>query len=150
MNIEIKNRFNNEIIICGEYESIKDCLQKNRSADLSGADLSGANLSRANLFGSDLSGADLSGADLSRANLFGSDLSRANLSGAKGITLPIISISGSRHSFSYHDGKIKIGCEHHTVKHWIENYKSIGASNNYTKEQIDEYGRYIKSVAAII
>jgi hypothetical protein len=44
MKIEIKNRFNRSIILCGEYESIKDCLEKNRTADLSGADLSGANL----------------------------------------------------------------------------------------------------------
>jgi hypothetical protein len=30
MYIEIKNRFNDEIILCGEYESIKDCLEKNK------------------------------------------------------------------------------------------------------------------------
>ena len=29
MNIEIKNRYNGNIIVCGEYESIKDCLEKN-------------------------------------------------------------------------------------------------------------------------
>jgi uncharacterized protein YjbI with pentapeptide repeats len=42
MKIEIKNRFTNNIILCGEYESTKDALEKNRGANLSGAYLSGA------------------------------------------------------------------------------------------------------------
>jgi hypothetical protein len=37
--IEIKNRFDGKIILCGEYESIKYCLEKNRTADLSSANL---------------------------------------------------------------------------------------------------------------
>jgi hypothetical protein len=32
MKIEIKNRYTDNIIICGEYENIKDCLKKNRGA----------------------------------------------------------------------------------------------------------------------
>ena len=32
MNIEIKNHWDNKIIICGEYKNIKDCLEKNRGA----------------------------------------------------------------------------------------------------------------------
>jgi hypothetical protein len=82
MNIEIKNRFSGAVIVAGEYESVKDCVVKNRKADLSGAYLSGANLSRANLSGAYLSGANLSGADLDGANLSGAYLSGANLSGA--------------------------------------------------------------------
>ena len=47
MKVEIKNRFSGSIVLCGEYESIKDCLERNsgaylRSADLRGADLRGA------------------------------------------------------------------------------------------------------------
>ena len=68
--IEIKNRFNGKIIVSGKYKSIKNALEENSRANLSGADLSGANLS---------------GADLFRANLSGADLSGANLYGAKGI-----------------------------------------------------------------
>jgi hypothetical protein len=41
MEITIKNRFNSNIILCGEYESIKDCLQRNRGADLQGRRPSG-------------------------------------------------------------------------------------------------------------
>ena len=89
MQIKIKNRWDNKVILCGEYESIKDCLQKNRSANLRGAnlgganlrgaDLRGANLWSANLWGADLRGAYLRGADLWGANLGGADLRGANL-----------------------------------------------------------------------
>ena len=85
--IKIVNRFTGEVIICGKYESIKDCLENNKQANLYGANLYGANLSGANLSGADLSGANLSradlcGATLSRAYLSRADLSGANLSGA--------------------------------------------------------------------
>ena len=82
MDIEIKNRFTGKVILCGKYESTKDALEKNRTADLSRADLSGADLSGADLSRADLSGADLYGADLYGADLSGADLSRADLSGA--------------------------------------------------------------------
>jgi hypothetical protein len=164
MYIEIKNRFTGKIILCGEYESIKDCLEKNNRADLSGANLSGANLSRAQTSGANLSRAQTSGADLSRANLSraqtswanlsGADLSGANLlgadlSGAKGIKLPIITISGSMHSVYYHNGKIRIGCEDHTIAKWKKDYKKIGKDNNYTDEQIAEYKRYIDACSKL-
>ena len=42
MKIEIKNCHTADIILCGEYESIKDCLEKNRGANLGDADLRGA------------------------------------------------------------------------------------------------------------
>ncbi len=79
MNIQIKNRYTNEIIIEGEANSIKELLEKNRGADLSGAGLRGANLREANLCGADLSGAELRGANLREANLCGADLCGADL-----------------------------------------------------------------------
>jgi hypothetical protein len=87
MNIEIKNRFNGKIIICGEYESIKNCLETNqgadlRSADLQDADLQGAYLQGAYLQDADLQGAYLRGADLQDAYLRGADLRGADLRGA--------------------------------------------------------------------
>ena len=137
MLIEIKNRFNDKIILSGEYEKLKDCLEKNyranlSGADLSGADLSGANLTRANLYGANLSRADLSGADLS---------------GANGIILPVISISGTKHNFYYHAGIIKVGCESHTVAEWMICYAKIGEMAGYTESEIEEYYRYIKFCA---
>jgi hypothetical protein len=83
MKIEIKDRFERKrIIVCGEYESIKDCLEKNLSADLRSADLSRANLSRANLSRADLSLADLRLADLYVANLSLANLRSADLRSA--------------------------------------------------------------------
>jgi hypothetical protein len=81
MNIEIKNRFSNRIIITGEYADIREAVLEARvsGVDLSGANLSGAGLSGAGLSGADLSGANLRMADLSGADLYGADLSGANL-----------------------------------------------------------------------
>ena len=98
MKIQIRNRYTNQVIIEGEYKSIKDLLEKNKRADLSGtylseadlygADLHGVNLREADLSEADLSGSNLRGANLSEADLSGTylseaDLSRAYLSGAK-------------------------------------------------------------------
>lgn len=44
-------------------------------------------------------------------------------------------------------GHIAIGCEIHTIEHWLKNYKAIGKKQNYTKEQIKEYGLHIKYIA---
>ena len=58
MNIKIVSRYDeSKILLCGEYESIKDCLEKNRGAYLGGADLGDANLGGADLRGADLEGA---------------------------------------------------------------------------------------------
>jgi uncharacterized protein YjbI with pentapeptide repeats len=82
MNIEIKNRFTGEILIRGECESIKDCLEKNKGADLRGADLSSADLRGAYLRYADLRYADLRDADLRDADLSSAYLSSADLRGA--------------------------------------------------------------------
>ena len=78
MKIEIKNRFDDEkIIISGEYESVKDCLEKNRYANLHSA-----NLHYANLCFADLRSANLRYANLHSANLYSADLRYANLGSA--------------------------------------------------------------------
>jgi len=114
--IKIVSRWDsNKVLLCGQYESVKDCLVKNKNANLSGADLSGADLYGANLSRADLSGADLYGANLSRADLsgaylygaylygadlYGADLSGANLSGAN---LSRADLSGAKNYLSSHD-----------------------------------------------
>jgi uncharacterized protein YjbI with pentapeptide repeats len=86
MVIEIKNRWNGDVIFSHECENntismtVKKAL--NSYANLSGANLSDVDLSGANLSGVDLSGANLSGVDLSGANLSYANLSGAKLSGA--------------------------------------------------------------------
>jgi hypothetical protein len=133
----------------GEYESVRDCLEKNKGANLyganlSGADLYGANLSWANLYRADLSGANLSRAYLSGANLSGAYLSGAYLSGAylSGANLSGANLSGANLSRAYLYGEkidkipmqicglrwwinitkkhIQIGCEVHEAEEWFK------------------------------
>jgi hypothetical protein len=82
MKVEIKHRTTGAIIVSGDYASVKDCLEKNRGADLRGAYLGGADLGDAYLGGADLRGADLGGADLRGAYLRGAYLWDAYLGGA--------------------------------------------------------------------
>ena len=132
MKIEIKNRFSEKTILCGDYESMKDCLEKNssadlrsanlRSADLRSANLSYASLSSANLRYADLSYADLRSADLSYADLRSANLSYASLSftiiyGEK-ITKKPIQLYGLKYEVMILEKQIKIGCELHDAKDW--------------------------------
>jgi hypothetical protein len=56
-------------------------------------------------------------------------------------------IQGTRH-FVTRSGidTITIGCHTHTIKEWIKDYKKIGKKNNYTDEEIEEYGKYIRLI----
>ena len=78
--IEIRHRFTDEIIVSGDYCSIKEACEKNK-ADLRGAYLWQANLHEADLRGANLHKADLQQADLHEANLWQADLRGANLRG---------------------------------------------------------------------
>ena len=50
--IKIVSRWDSsKVLLCGKYESIKDCLEKNRGANLGGANLGGADLRSADLGG---------------------------------------------------------------------------------------------------
>ena len=89
MRIEIKNRFNGNVIFSHECDNntiaitVTEAVKSSAdisSADLSFADLSFADLSSANLRYANLSSADLSFADLRYANLSSADLSFADLS----------------------------------------------------------------------
>jgi len=118
-------------------------------ANFSEANFSEADLSRADLSRADLSGADLSGANLSRANFSGATLFGANFSGAdireiRGLTFPIIFVSGSIHFFQYLDMHIGIGGEFYHIEYWKIMYDVFGRENGYTEEQIKEYHGYIK------
>jgi Pentapeptide repeats (8 copies) len=100
--------------------------------------LVGYNLSGANLYYANLSCANLSDADLS-----GADLSGADLPGAKGVKV----YKGSAHiavAYTW-QGKamLSIGCQAHSIEHWQEHYKAIGAKAEYTEAQIAEYGSFI-------
>ena len=60
----------------------------------------------------------------------------------------LVSIAGTQHVVCWYDStRIKIGCEIHTLAHWLENYESIGYKNGYSPAQIEEYKRYIDIMA---
>ena len=69
MPVEIKNRFNQEVILVVEAESL--CRVNLSGFNLECADLSGFNLNRVNLSGANLEGANIEGADLFDADLIG-------------------------------------------------------------------------------
>ena len=82
--IEIKNRWNGEVLYSGEHASLKEAAEAavKACANLYGADLRGTNLRGTNLRGANLYGADLCDANLRGANLRGANLGGANLRGA--------------------------------------------------------------------
>jgi hypothetical protein len=110
MKIKIVSCWNSsKVLLCGEYESVKDCLEKNRGVNLRGAYLRGANLQGANLCGADLRGADLRGADLRGADLRGAYLRGADLCGAdlrraylRGADLEGANLEGAKNYSEHH------------------------------------------------
>ena len=101
MKIEIKHRFTRSIIVSGDYESVKDCLEENRGAHLRGADLRDTNLR-----GADLEGAHLEDAHLEGTNLRGADLEDAHLEGAdlRGAHLEDAHLEGTNLRGAYLEG----------------------------------------------
>ncbi len=86
MNIQIKNRWNQNIILETDAESLGAAIIEAlaakanlNGANLGGVELSGAELRGAELCGADLRGADLKCVDLSFANLREADLRDADL-----------------------------------------------------------------------
>ena len=85
MLIEIKEKRTSRIIVAGEYESVRDCLEKNRrGVCFESADLVGSDLVDANFAGSNLNGADLRYSNFAGSNLKGADLRYTDLAGIKG------------------------------------------------------------------
>lgn len=135
-------------------QSITEGARANLSgANLSRAALSGANLSRADLSGAylsraDLSGANLSGADLSGANLLGADLSGADLSNTILNNKILVTFQFKKHPTFYSGlDEITIGCKKYTIETWLHNYEVFGKNENYSEEEIEKYGKFIKSCA---
>jgi len=123
-------------------------------ADLTRANLTRAVLSGANLYKANLTGSDLTEADLSRVVLIGAVLTGADLTGAdltNAVLTEVISNSGikiycfQKHTAFYlRKNEISIGCEVHSLEYWLNNYRMVGRDNNYTSEQIEKYGSFIK------
>jgi hypothetical protein len=55
-----------------------------------------------------------------------------------------LQIQGSKHFFNIcKKGFVQIGCHSFEFQYWQENFEQIGKNNNYTEEEIKEYGFYI-------
>ena len=124
-----------------------------QGADLNGANLQGANLRVANLVRATLRGADLWGADLNGANLRRADLRGANLLGADLRNTNVYSFQLGRDFGFAHFGEqyrggsyVRIGCEGHSLDHWLENYREIGELAEYSRYMIELYGKIIKCI----
>jgi len=126
MRVVIKNRFTGDILIDGEYESLRHACEANktnlRDANLGGANLCGANLRYATLYDANLRDANLRGANLSDANLRDANLRDANLRDAnlRGEILsksPVI-LTGLRWHIIITEGFMAIGCKRHTHADW--------------------------------
>ena len=116
--MEIKNRFNGEIIHSGDFKSMKELVVNAiseganlrdanlRRANLRGANLWDANLRGANLWDANLRGANLWGANLWDANLRGANLRDANLRGAnlRGANLEYANLEGANLEYANLEG----------------------------------------------
>jgi len=150
MNIKIVSRWDsNKILLCGEYESVKDCLEKNGGANLEGANLEGANLDGAYLWGANLRGANLWGANLEGANLEGANLRDANLGGAKNYSMShdfCLEIIRRQPIETFTDGEWstigKISTHRFCWEEITKNYK--GAETIFKKLDKEGYGEYLK------
>lgn len=109
------------------------------------ANLQGANLRDANLWGANLRDANLQG-----ANLQGANLEDANFNGTCLQDKVIVQFSfDNRHQAILIGDELSIGCEKHSLDHWLEHYESIGKSSQYTDAEIRAYGILIKACAEI-
>ena len=142
MKIEIKSRFDsNKVLVSGKYENIKDCLEKNRSANLRSADLQGAYLRGADLQGADLQDANLRGANLRGAYLRGANLQDADLRDAnlQGADLWGAGLCGSDLRGSNLRG-IKNYSEHHTIFQEVVRQQKI---DTFTQKEWSIIGQII-------
>ena len=62
----------------------------------------------------------------------------------------IICIIGSSYPVAYWgEDRIDIGCEHHSITDWLSDGETIGKKHEFPPDQMVEYRRYVKSIAAI-
>jgi len=165
MKVEIKRWDTGAIIISGEYESIKDCLEKNihttnfyrasldgvnlngaslHGANLHGVHLDGASLHGTNLYGANLDGASLDGAFLIGASLDGASLNRASLDGELISKIPI-QLLGLEYFVLITEKNIQIGCKKYTAKEW-ESFSDKEILSMDEKKGLDFWKKYKKLI----
>jgi hypothetical protein len=58
-----------------------------------------------------------------------------------------LQVYGSRHVLCYAGScetghQVAVGCEVHSISHWLENYRETGLKHGYSEEEIEEYKEY--------
>ena len=152
-NIQIKNRFSDEIIFEYKCNTMKDCIEKAiskkvnlrdaylRDADLEMADLEGADLEEADLRGAYLRDANLEMVNLVRANLREADLKGANL---KGANLVRANLDFSCMSFHCNhlkpktDRKLRVQLCYHLAS-WMKNADNLDEDEKKILAELKDY-----------
>lgn len=65
------------------------------------------------------------------------------------LTSPLYIIGSVHPLTNSRPGYIAIGCQEHTFEYWKKHFRRIGKENGYTPEQITEYGKLIRFIAAV-
>jgi hypothetical protein len=55
-------------------------------------------------------------------------------------------LSASRHTIIATPGQIQIGCQILPCEEWLQKYEAIGSEEEYSDEQVEEYGKLIKLI----
>jgi len=65
---------------------------------------------------------------------------------------PILYINGSVHPITVccPSSEIQIGCKRHSREWWLEHFREVGRDQNYTVQQIDEYGLLLDAASSWI
>ena len=92
----------------------------------------------------DLWDANLQGADLRRANLQGAHLQDADLR-----VTHLWVFRTTKHTAIYVPWQklLKIGCLEYPIDHWLKNYEEIGRNQEFTEQEIKQYGMFIRICA---
>jgi len=112
------------------------------NTDFSYADFLNANFKEVCLHDYTFHNIDCTGANFINTKIDVSPLYDINSKDAK-LDHKLIKIYGSRDLFCYYNGRIKIGCECHTIEEWLEHGPF---TMEYNLREVDEYMDYIKMV----
>ena len=96
-------------------------------------------------------GGEIRGGEIRGGEIWGGEIWGGEIWGGK-YEISLLQIQGTRH-YCYatptDSGEIHlgIGCHINTIAYWLENYVSVGQSEDYSPDEIAEYFEYIKLYA---
>ena len=77
-------------------------------------------------------------------NIEGANLITAHLEDANLLGTNIITFQFKKHFAFYFEGLLRIGCLYNDIQYWFKNYEKIGRKNDYSNEEIETYGDFIR------